>query len=286
MKNSIKIEIERLLHSSFLYISLSIGICCSLINCINNARIVARFTATIAESLANGLCISTSFEGFSLFVRWMAVNPASFGNNLFYFIWPILAALPFGWSYSADRRTGYYDQIVLRNSRQTYFISKYIAVFAGGGISIAFPVLLDLLVNAMICPTCVPDVTYSILPISNMSFMSQLIYTSPWIYALVWCVLDFLFGGAAACLCFVSGARFRFSVIVMLTPFLGFTLVDSFLTILCSISHTKKLFSPFQVAQAASLTINPGWVVLPTLCVMLVVSLVLGYMEMVKRELV
>ena len=194
MLRCVKAELRKAFQNRMFLISLAVGLLACGMDVVQNALTVRRLTETMLELEG----ISTSPEGFSLFTQWIAVNGTTFGNIVFYFVWPILAVLPFGWSYTEERRSGLFDQIVSRVGRRTYFVSKYAAVFVSGGAAVALPVLADLLANALVCPYCVPEAVTSVTPITNGYFLSRLFFTSPWAFALLWCCVEFLWGGVTA----------------------------------------------------------------------------------------
>ncbi len=285
MVQCMRLELRKAICSNWFLGSMAIGISLSLINIVQNVRIVKELTTLLSEALAEGVNLSSSYEGFSLFVQWLGTRYASAVNSIFYLIWPVLAAIPYGWSYSKDRLSGYYNQIVTRSNRRIYFYSKYIATFVSGGMVLSIPLLFDLLINALVCPFCVPDVTSSLSAVINVSFLSKLFYTYPWVYALIWCFLDFLWGGFSACMCFLAGTKIRLRVVIMLVPFICFVLADSLLAVFCSLIQVRQPFSPLALAQAATTTPNPGWAVLSVMGFLLFLTVGLGYWQVVKHEL-
>jgi len=236
--------------------------------------------------MINSSYISKSYQGFSLFVNWIAINLSSVGSRVFYLIWPILAAMPYGWSYYQDRKTGIYDHLISRTGSFTYFTSKYAAVFLSGGTVIAMPVLLNLLINAMVCPYYLPKVISSLVMVFDGNFLSELFYTIPWIYALIWCTVDFVWGGVTACICFIVGTKPRLQVLVTITPFVIYALIDYLYTILLNIVRFNIEMSPLKLAAAASANHNPEWLVISELSIILIVTFTIGYRQVRKNELV
>lgn len=286
MKECIRIELHKAIVNKWFLLCIAIGCSLSAINIMYNARAVVQCTNQLVGLLSDGYALSNSYEGFSLFRLWIGVNITSISNSIYYLIWPILAAMPYGYSYAKDRCSGYYNQIATRVNRHIYFASKYLALFISGGLTLFIPVTIDLLANALVCPMCIPDVTLSFLPITNITFLSQLYYTYPWIYALLWCAIDFLWGGIAACMCFFVGSRMRFQVMVVLSPFILLVLTDSLLAIICNYLQIKQPFSMLALPQAATATLNPEWAVLWTMGVMTVLTLSVSYWQVVRHELV
>ena len=285
MRTSLRTELYKALHNRMFFSALGIGIIISLINVVQCSGTVQEYTNWLLRVISEGRSMSTSYIGFSLFINWMGTNLISFSRSLFFFIWPVLAAMPYGWSYSSERRSGYYNQVASRSSRKRYFCSKYIAVFVSGGLAGAVPLLFDLLANALVSPDAVPDVTLMIQPISNGCFLSGLYYTHPWVFALIWCFVDFLWGGVAACTCFLVGAKIRLQVIVMLVPFMIFVLLDGLNTTVRRFMLLYQTFSPLQLAQPITMSANPGWVVFSVMGVLFLLTVTVGYWQVVKHEL-
>ena len=286
MLRCVKIELWKSFHNNLFYSSIIIGIIFSITNSIHNARVVNEYTKIIINSIEQNYSLSTSYEGFSLFTSWLAVNSASIGSNLYNMLWPILASMPFGSSYSADRSSGYFNQIICRVNSKHYYIAKYIAVYISGGIAIFIPCLFDLLINALICPVCTPDVTTSILPIFNMSFISELYYTQPWIHALTWCILKFIWGGIAASTCWLVGSKCRFQTIVILVPFATFMLLDISSSLFCDLTNQAKPFSPMLLFQTASTAPNSGITIFTVIGAILLATLYFGYRQVIKNEFI
>ena len=216
MKNSIKTELWKVFHSFPFWLSLFIGSLTVMSNVSHNAQVAAELEASNIAA-AKLLGYKHGVTGYALISHWIAVSTDSVGSRYFYLIWPILAALPYGWSYCQEMRSGLSNQYMLRSGRSAYMVSKYTAVFISGGLAVSFPVVVDLIANAMILPDCLPKVLLS--AIYNRGAFAELFYSYPWLYALIWITADFIFGGAAAGLCFLVGKSIRFQVMVTLFPF-------------------------------------------------------------------
>ena len=203
MLKMLRTELWKALHNSYFYLALSIGLVIVLINLCQNAIRVQLFTEWTLRGLETGHA-SGAHDGFSLFISTLAYNAnANYGTVLFQVLWPILAAMPFSWSYNAERRSGLYNQIVARCGNGQFILAKYAAVFISGGLVVSLTMLVDLLLNALVCPFSVLDVCDSLSGVTNDTFMSMLYYTNPWAHALIWCVVVFFLGGSAAGLSFL-----------------------------------------------------------------------------------
>lgn len=281
MKNVLKTELWKAFHNKMIMLSLSIGILLAIADVAQNAGLVAELTEITLESVANNSG-SGAHGGYSLFILWMATNGMNFGSRNFYLIWPVLAALPFGWSYFQERRNGTYNQVVCRTGKNTYYAAKYLSVFISGGVAIAVPVMANLLMNALVCPYSFP--LLGITPIMNGSFLSALYYTNPWVYSLIWCGVEFLWGGAAACLCLAFGTVVKYQVLVILCPFLCFFVFNAAYPLIVNVTGFTLNFSPLQMAEAATQNSNPEWLVFSVIGILLFSSLTIGYWQVTKNE--
>ena len=285
MKNTIRSELYKALTNKMLYIAMAIGLAFWTMDVLENGKMMAYFDENLEWAVNSGLRVGTGHEGYSLFFLWSGLAPQTKGANLFYTVWPVLAAMAYGWSYSDERRSGVYNQIAARASAKTYYISKYIAVFVSGGLAVAVPVLLGLLGNAMFVPHAI--VLQGLGAVRNNNFLSELYYTIPWAYGLIWCGVTFLCGGAAACLCFTVGTKLRYGVMVMLTPYAIYVALDALTNSLrTSVLHDVVLvLSPLRLVWSTPGWANPEWWVFLMLGMVTAFSFGVGYWQVVKHEL-
>lgn len=285
MKNSIRTELYKALTNKLFYISLAIGILFCAMDIQENRTNMQDFDEFVQFFLNSDYRIGTGHEGYSLFYLWMGLGSISRGAAIFYTVWPVLVSIPYGWSYMEDRRSGLYNQLVTRTSATTYYVSKYIAVFVSGGLAIALPMLLGLLGNAMFVPYAEIPVTFNLF--CNQNFLPSLFYKSHWLYALVWSGMQFLCGGAAACLCLVVGTKLRYGVMAILTPYVLYVLLDTLIVSLRStlLHDVPFALSPLYMVCAQPGWNNPAWLLFTMLALLIGTSFTLGYWQVVKHEL-
>ncbi len=284
MKRTIKAELWKALHNPMFYIAVAAGLAISMGNVLRSAERIQYFHSKI-QALDISSTISRNPIGYSLFIQWLPVARTSSSHYIFSFIWPILAAMPFGWSYFQERRNGVYNQIVTRSGRQVYFVSKFIGVFVSGGLAVALPAFFDLLANAMICPYVLPNPNIPINIISDGWFLSELYYTNPWLYSGIWCLVLFWLGGTAASFCLAVGTKFRLQIMVILAPFALLLLIDAGWSLLSEIWSWRIELSPLALFAAATIDPNPEWAVCTVIGIMLIISVTLGYWQVVKHEM-
>ena len=279
---SIKVELWKTFHNPLFFISIMIGLSLVLLDSIKIYNVISELIKGSAMLERENL---STYENLSLYGLWLPIGGYSSGARTFLYIWPVLAALPYGWSYWSDRKNGSYGQITMQTGKGTYYLSKWTACFISGGLAIAMPLFVNLLADALFCPIPIPSVQYQYYPIINGWFFSKLFYTHSWIYCLLWCGISFLWGGVTATLCMAAGSKPRFMITIILIPFLFYMLTEVFLGIVVRpIWRPYLTISPIQMIMTAPGDPNPAWLVLGEWGLLLILSLLLGQWQVVKHE--
>lgn len=287
MSGALKVELWKAKHNRFFWLALIGGIVIALYHTIETIPMVQ-------EARYNNLIIQQSLgipglgdpDPCSLFLYWMPFTGYTYGSFLFYEIWPLLAAMPFAWSYSQECYSGYYLQSISRVNRITWFHAKFLAAFISGGIVTAIPLVVSLLAQATFSPAILMEYTMmQVIGISNADFLSSLYYTHPWIYCICWCGVQFLFGGMAAVTVFLFGSKLRFVYLAILLPY-------GLLYCLAALGTAFNAFVdvPFEtnilhMAMAAPLNHNPGWLILSCIGILISVSYLAGFYRVVHYDL-
>ena len=286
MINSFKTELWKATHNGLFYLAILLAFLICVADVSQNASSVVTLTQLTDEMIADGYLLSTDPAGYSLFVKWIPVNGWSFGSQLFALIWPILSAMPFGWSLAQERRIGAYNLIVTKTKLRTYYSSKYIATFISGGLVIYFLVMGDLFLNSLFCPDVLPRVEVLASGIHNGCFLSALYYTHPWWFALIWGCVSFLWGGTVACLCLTAGSLIKHKTMIILFPiFLLWTFNIISMFIMHIVDFPQEI-SPLYLILADPGRLNPGWIIFSEISVLLLLSYCIGYWQVKKHELV
>lgn len=283
MKGSYKIELWKATHNVYFFMAMIIGFMLTFCNISETYSIVTSMTQDSLEGQKNGLPFYR-FTGCSLFLWWIAHNGFNAGSIYFYNYWPILAALPFSWSCSKEAQNGSNIQFCVRSNRKSYFFSKFLAVFVSGGIAVSAPILTDLMLNALICPD-ESLLFYNMLTnIENPSFLASLFYTHPWIHALIWCGVEFLWGGAVAVLCFFIGKQVRFPLLNVLVPFSVLYIMAVIGKLIYDVTGTSLEYNPLQLAMQAPSGYNPEWLVFSIIILFTLSSFIYGYWQVRNHD--
>lgn len=283
MRRCIKTELWKATHNIYFILSMGISVTLVFCNIMETNKTVSELTERSIELQKLGLPIY-QFTGCSLFIWWIAHNGVNFGSVFFYMIWPILVAMPYAWSFAQESCTGAMVQYCSRSSRKQYYFAKYLAVFISGGLVMAFPIWLDLMLNALICPSESLQFMNALTTIENRSFLSSLFYSHPWIHALIWCGVELLWGGSVATLSFLLGRKLRLSVTAVIFPFALLYVLTIIGEILKRTSNTMLVLNPMQLAMQAPLGTNPGWLVFSCIFAFAILSLISGC-RVIKHDL-
>ena len=117
------------MRSKALWIAVAIGLAFSALNIFESYDAFLKAVENVDESRADGYAVGLAY---SLFHAWMG-NTGSYGSAMFFTVWPVLAAMAFGWSYNNERISGVYNQIAIRVGRKRYFTAKHTAQKIGVG---------------------------------------------------------------------------------------------------------------------------------------------------------
>lgn len=216
-----KLELKKSLHNKAFLMSIVIAtvfVVLSLIYCVS---IYNRDMSGIRDVSNNtDVIYAPGMPIYTLFNHWIGGESGSLGTSVFFFIFPILCALPYGWSYCVEKNSGYRRTIIVQTGKKNYYAAKYFATFISGGLAVVIPMILSLIMTAAYFPAIKPDVIYDIYyGVFKYSLMSKLFYTEPFLYiALYFCII-FMFCGALACCSMAATAIIKQKYIVMLVPF-------------------------------------------------------------------
>ena len=145
--------------------------------------------------------------------------------------------------------------------------------------------IINLLLNALICPFCVPNANNSLVNLFDGHFLSELFYTYPWVHSWIWCLMCFLLGGITSCLCLVSGTHFEYQVFTILTPFALYLITDVCLEFIARIVYIPYEFSPLRLIFASTGRANSEIPMLVLLGCLFVVPFIFGFWQVKRNEL-
>lgn len=137
---------------------------------------------------------SQTFSGFqypyTVSDKWIGLHITSASASILYFVFPLLAALPFLSSLYSDKTSGYAQQVVSRCGRGRYLFAKHAAVFLSAFAAVLLPLLADLAVTACLFPALPPEPASGLASLGSRSAWAALYFAHPILYILVYALFD------------------------------------------------------------------------------------------------
>ena len=211
----LKIEMEKALKNKMFLITLVVGM---ILTFLAGLYQISAYEYVVKQELPIGS--NPMVEAYSLYNKWIGGEMQSFGAICFFYLFPFLAALPYGWICLTERKTGYNRYLMIRGGKKEYYLCKYIAVFLTGGLVILIPLVFNFLMVAMFVPAVQPDAHYTIYYAVDYGTMwSSLFYHAPLLYDILYILLDFLFAGLFACMSMACALILKNKIAVMILPY-------------------------------------------------------------------
>lgn len=224
MKNILKLEITKAVKNKFFLFSITFGCLLGIVTQIDESITYFRDM----EYVKKGKYLSSA--GYSVFNSWIGAPDFSVAVSVFFFVLPLLAAIPYGWSCCEERNSGYRRSIIVHTGKNQYYLSKYIATFISGGLAIAIPMVFSFFLAHLFLPVVMPlPENMELYAVWAESFMSWFYYNTPYLYVLLYIIIDFIFAGLLACITMAVTTVVRQKWIVVIIP-LFFCLIVDFLS--------------------------------------------------------
>lgn len=196
----------------------------------------------------------------SLYNYWIADLNLIELPYLYYFLWPLLSAFAYSWSYCSELESGYVKNILQRTARINFFLSKYIAVFLSGA-SVTFTSLFaNIALVSSFVPAIKPDLFYAEQYIHRSGTMfAYLFYAYPTLYLIAMVILTTIFGGIFACISLAFTYYFKNRVAGVIIPFVAIILLNYSSAIFASELNYIEI-SPLKFLHSTTGCIHFLWV--------------------------
>lgn len=286
MKNILKIELMKSLKNKYFVFSVVFGFSVTILSFLYNYELYA--TAIRDTELANetfGIVYNPMHEMNTLYNSWVGGEAYTIGTTVFFFIFPVLIAIPYGWSYCTELKSGYIRNVTIRVGKMEYYISKYIATFISGGLAMLIPLVSNFILTASFIPAYTPQVRYmQYYAVFSNTFMSDMFYQHPNLYILVYMIIDFVFCGLTACISCTAANIIRSRICAVLSPF-GIMISFSYIAGIYKSSHNIEL-SPMNFLRPCPAECPTTLLVIVLEMVMLfIISFVPMYIRGKKHEI-
>lgn len=220
MCSVLKLELKKAFKNKFFWISVVLG---CLITLLSFEHMVNMYYEGISAISGNSTdIIYDPHIGINtVFNCWIGGEPFSLGSSIYFFVFPLLIALPYGWSYSEERKCGYRRMMITKTGKKKYYCAKYVAVFLSGGVAMVLPLIFNFWMTLLVVPAILPDVTMNMFyGVFGGSFLAELYYTVPFLYVAIYLFIDFVYCGFLVCICMAVSGIVRQKWGVVLIPFL------------------------------------------------------------------
>ena len=220
MCSVLKLELKKAFKNKFFWISVVLG---CLITLLSFEHMVIMYYEGMSAISGNSTdIIYDPHIGINtVFNCWIGGEPFSLGSSIYFFVFPLLIALPYGWSYSEERKCGYRRMMITKTGKKKYYCAKYVAVFLSGGVAMVLPLIFNFWMTLLVVPAILPDVTMNMFyGVFGGSFLAELYYTVPFLYVAIYLFIDFVYCGFLVCICMAVSGIVRQKWGVVLIPFL------------------------------------------------------------------
>lgn len=277
LKNILRIEINKLLHTKRFWICLGIGIVIASFNTIYMLSAYQEFVKEKLEFIqmyGNG--VNPILESSTLYNGWLGNEAFTLSFSVYYFIFPLLVVVPYGTSLYGELKSGYIKNIIVRMNKRVYWKAKYITAFLSGGLVMTVPLLFNILLDAMILPALKPDSVYPYYAMLETGFLSDMYSEHPLIFNGIYFLLAFCFCGLLATMSYLCNFFAKNKLINLVLPF-GVIMLLHYVS---SFISSKYDWSPLYCIHATPVRYqNSGYVLLVYLGSMILLTLVVGIIK-------
>ncbi len=225
---------------------------------------------------------------YSLFNHWIGGESMSLGSSVYFFIFPILCAMPYGWSYCVERKSGYTRTMVVLAGKKKYFAAKYIATFVSGGLAVVIPFIINIAMTACFFPAIKPEIENDIYyAVFKNGLMSELFYSKPFLYLFFYLIIDFVFCGLLADISLAAASFIKQKYVTVMIPFVVCLLIHlSTKFIYDAAGNYSREISPFYYLRATDTRLPASFAVIGvTAFIIFVVTFVITNIWERKHEI-
>lgn len=212
-----KKELKRAILNPYFILICLYGIVIALLHCGQKASEYNTFISAVREySTVKNVKMNPHAPIYNAFSLWIGCDSSSKFSKLLFFIFPLLATLPYSWSYCYN-----YKKEKNKNECFNPDSHQYLAVFISSGLTLAIPLLINFLSILFFIPAIFPDSVYDIYyGFFSNEFMSYIFYVNPYLYILIFIILCFVFSGLLGCLGFSFSTLIRSRILAITFPFI------------------------------------------------------------------
>ena len=225
MKKLLKIELKKAICSKFFLLGLSLLMIFAIFSAMYMVENWSAYNpGYINERYVN---IDGSFKAnpdialFSFYKAWLGADTLSIAAMVFFKIVPIAAAIPYGWTFCREYKSGYLKNIACRTDKKKYILAKSTAVFISGALVVLLPMIINIMVTSALIPAPAPYVSDTYYTYTSFGYMwSDIFFDQPALYVALYVIFDAFYGGIFALLSFAVSFYVKNVFITLFSPFL------------------------------------------------------------------
>ena len=196
---------------------------------------------------------------------------------------PLLVVIPYAITYYTDNKKGIVKNYYSRTKKINYILAKYIAVFLTGGTAAVLPLMLNLFATSAVIPSFIA-ITDTI-PCNANGMWSYILFTHPYIYYLLYFILQFICAGLLATMSLVISMYVNNAFIVLLFP----SVLCEFLNAVLGWLPIKeyryiKAAAPWRLFRIDQIAIDYWQSFVIFICVILLLDLIIYVWRGVKND--
>ncbi len=221
MRNLYKTELKKAILNKYFAICLLIcsGICIySAISSISGYFRDLNYSETFSSLY--GYTENPALACSSLFNNWVGADWNAFTSSLLFLLMPLIASIPYSWSFASEKKSGYLNNIFTRVKRITYLKAKLFATFTTGFLCLFIPIVLNIMTVSSFIPAAKPNVFWDIhynAPVTSV--FSEMFYETPVFFIIFKTVLISFFGGCYSITGLATGSIIRNKFVAVSFPF-------------------------------------------------------------------
>lgn len=235
-------EIKRCLHGRGMKLAILLSLFLAAGQCCAQSHMLRSHDRQMRQAVMEDGSYPVGVYPLTLYEAFIGGERFSFFNELYYYIIPLLAVLPFGVTMFTDEECGYLKYIYSRVKKIHYLLAKYMVTFLSGAVSAGLAYIMSFAANALIVPAVyMPHQMAMQSNIIEAMPLSEIWYTKPWIYLLVYWLITMLFGGILATMALCVSFVAKNVLVVLFSPLIFYIALDYVLG-----EYGKAQYSIFQ----------------------------------------
>lgn len=206
-----------------------------------------------------------------VFEKWIGIVADDIGALIFYWLLPLSVSIPFAWTMRDEMNSGYISQVVTRVKKRYYFLTKFVVSFFSGAIIAVGSFAIQFFAHSFFLKALYPqpnDMRTAIIP---RAFLSELYYTNPYLYLLIWTLVVSLWCGVISGLCMTISFFIRKRILVVISTQIIFIFQNIWVS--GSITRYNKYPAWFNYVCVTGTNFNTS-IVFKTIAILLLIEII------------